>query len=180
MRKLIAFLGVSLDGFHADAAGGLEWQTFGPEFTDFSLAQLDEVDALLFGRTTYDGMIQYWPQQAGTEFDDRIAQRMNSIRKYVVSRTLPAADWNNTTLLRDPDEVAAVDADTVAIFGSSSLVAGLIQRGLLSELRLMVNPIVLGSGARMLDGIDLTHFALLGTRPFEAGNVLLTYRPAAA
>ncbi|GAA1508240.1 dihydrofolate reductase family protein [Kribbella lupini] len=177
MPKLISFLGISLDGFHADSSGGLEWQTFGPEFTAYSVEQLDEVDALLFGRTTYDGMVRYWPEQAGSDFDHGVASRMNAIRKYVVSRSLATADWNNTSLLREISEVEAIAAGKVAIFGSSSVTVDLIRRGLLDELRLMVNPVVLGSGARLLDGLDLTAFTLARTRAFEAGNVLLTYRP---
>lgn len=177
MRKLISFLGISLDGLHADTDGQLGWQTFGDEFNAYSLEQLDEVDALLFGRTTYDGMVQYWPQQIGQNFDNRIADRMNSISKYVVSRNVPAADWNNTRIIRDVAGVEAVKAEDgkgIAILGSSSLTVELIRRGLVDELRLMVNPIVLGEGARLLDGLELTEFALLRTRPFAAG---LTYAP---
>ena len=177
MPTLIAFLGISLDGFHADPSGGLDWQTFGDEFTAYSVEQLDEVDALLFGRTTYDGMVKYWPEQAGSDFDHGVAGRMNAIRKYVVSRSLGIAAWHNTTVLRDLGEVEAIDAGKVAIFGSSSVTVELIRRGLLAELRLMVNPVVLGAGARLLDGLDLTDFTLVRTRPFQAGQVLLTYRP---
>lgn len=176
MDKLIAFIGISLDGFHADTTGGLAWQTFGNEFTDFSMEQLNEVDALLFGRTTYDGMVQYWPQQAGSDFDNRIANRMNDIRKYVVSNSTPTSEWNNVSVLRDLDEVPKIQG-TVAVFGSSGLVVQLLRRGLVDEVRLMINPIVLGAGARLFDGIDLTEFTLLSTRPSRAGHVLLTYTP---
>lgn len=123
-------------------------------------------------------MVQYWPEQAGSDFDHGVASRMNAIRKYVVSRSLPTADWHNTTVLRDVAEVEAIPGGKVAIFGSSSLTVDLIRRGLLDELRLMVNPVVLGTGARLLDGLDLTAFTLLRTRPFQAGNVLLTYQPS--
>lgn len=176
MDKLIVFIGISLDGFHADTAGGLAWQTFGGEFTDFSIEQLDEVDALLFGRTTYDGMVQYWPRQAGADFDNQIADRMNGIRKYVVSNSTPTAEWHNVSVLHNLDEVPTIQG-TVAIFGSSGLVVQLLRRGLVDEVRLMINPVVLGAGARLFEGIDLTEFTLLSTRPSRAGHVLLTYAP---
>lgn len=176
MNKLIAFIGISLDGFHADTTGGLSWQTFGDEFTEFSIEQLDEVDALLFGRTTYDGMVAYWPQQVGADFDDRIANRMNSIRKYVVSHSTPTVEWHNASVLHGLDELASIDG-TVAIFGSSGLVVQLLRRGLVDEIRLMINPVVLGAGVRLFEGIDLTDFTLLSTRPSRAGHVLLTYAP---
>jgi dihydrofolate reductase len=176
MDKLIAFIGISLDGFHADTTGGLAWQTFGEEFSDFSIQQLDEVDALLFGRTTYDGMVQYWPQQAGADFDNQIADRMNGIRKYVVSHSTPTTEWHNTSVLHDLDEVPSIEG-TVAVFGSSSLVVQLLRHGLLDELRLMINPVALGAGAQLLKGITLTNFTLQTTHPSQAGHVLLTYTP---
>lgn len=80
-------------------------------------------------------------------------------------------------MLRSPTGITSVLEGTVAILGSSSLTVQLIRRGLVDELRLMVNPVVLGSGARVLDGLDRTDLTLLRARPFQVGNVLLTYGP---
>src|SRR5262249_52017598 len=71
----------------------LAWQTFDQACTDYSIEQLDEVDTLIFGRVTYEGMVAYWPTQAGEDFDAAIAARMNAISKTVVSRTQYRAEW---------------------------------------------------------------------------------------
>jgi dihydrofolate reductase len=182
MRKIFSFLGVSVDGYHADVEGKLDWQTFDQEFTDYSIEQLDEVDTLIFGRTTYEGMVAYWPTQTGEDFDTGIAARMNAIEKIVVSRSLERADWRNTRIVRDAvPEIAAVKEETgrpIAIFGSSRLTIDLLAAGLVDEVRLIVNPIILGSGASLFAGAERTPLRLTGVRRFPAGYLLLTYEVA--
>jgi hypothetical protein len=77
MRKLFSFMAVSVDGYHATLDRNPSWQTFGPEFADYSVEQLDEVDTLVFGRTTYEELAAYWTGDLGVDFDPRIAERMN-------------------------------------------------------------------------------------------------------
>lgn len=183
MRKLFSFLAVSADGYHADAGRGLGWQTFGQEFADYSVEQLDEVDTLVLGRTTYEELSAYWTSDLGPRFDPRIASRMNSLAKLVVSRTLGSVRWADS-----PASVTTVEALTefkqtqgrdAAVLGSSMLTASLLRAGLVDELRLMINPIILGGGLRAFEAAGTVPLHLVRTRPFAAGNVLLYYRPDA-
>lgn len=182
MRKLFSFLAISTDGYHATPDRQLAWQTFGPEFADYSVEQLEEVDTLVFGRTTFEELVAYWTSELGTGFDPRIAARMNAHRKLVVSRTLQTANWpGSESAVVTVDELAAhlkTPGKDVAILGSSTLTTALLREGLVDELRLMVNPIVLGDGLRLFAGADTVPLNLAKTRSFTSGNVLLTYQPA--
>ena len=182
MGRLFSFMAISADGYHAAPDGGVAWQTFGPEFADYSVEQLDEVDTLVFGRTTFEELSAFWRSEQGAAFDPRIAQRMNSLRKLVVSTSLASVTWAGSDAavvsvdglaqrLREPGGDAAV-------LGSSTLTAALLRARLVDELRLMVNPIVLGGGRKLFDGAGTVPLELTRTRPFASGNVLLYYRPA--
>src|SRR3954451_7341848 len=105
MRKLFSFMGISADGYHANTADTVDWQTFGPEFADYSVEQLDEVDTLVLGRTTYEELSAYWTSDLGTKFDPRIAGRMNALAKLVISSTLDAVHWGDS-----PARLATVEA----------------------------------------------------------------------
>ncbi|MCW6003578.1 dihydrofolate reductase family protein [Micromonospora sp. CPCC 205371] len=180
MRSIISFLAISLDGFHADVDGGLAWQTLDDDFRQFSLDQLDEIGTLLLGRVTYESMAAYWPTAIGSGFDARIAERMNSVEKVVASRHPLAVEWANSRRIDLDAELADLKAGAgagIAIFGSATLTTSLLDRRLLDELRIMVNPVLLGSGQRAFDAVRRTGLHLVGSRPFPAGNILLTYRP---
>jgi dihydrofolate reductase len=181
MRKIFSFLAVSADGYHADPGRGLAWQTFGPEFADYSVEQLDEVDTLVLGRTTYEELSAYWTGDLGRAFDPRIASRMNALAKLVVSSTLDAVRWGDS-----PARLASVEAlaefkqtsgKDAAVLGSSTLTGALLRAGIVDEVRLMVNPIILGGGLRAFETAGTVPLRLIRTRPFTAGNVLLSYRP---
>lgn len=181
MRKLFSFLAVSADGYHADPGRGLGWQTFGQEFADYSVEQLDEVDTLVLGRITYEELSAYWTGDLGPQFDPRIADRMNSLAKLVVSRTLDSVRWGDSpvglTTVEALAEFKQTPGKDAAILGSSTLTSALLQAGLVDELRLMVNPIILGAGLRAFKAAGTVPLRLTRTRPFAAGNVLLYYRP---
>ncbi|MGH2599360.1 MAG: dihydrofolate reductase family protein, partial [Dehalococcoidia bacterium] len=136
-------------------------------------------EALLLGRTTYEGFAEAWPPREG-EFADK----MNSMPKYVASTTLQKAEWNNSTVLKG-DAMAAVAklkqelAGDILVNGSRTLVNALKQHDLVDEYRLMVFPIILGSGMRLFDDTqDATTLKLVDTHPLANGAVVLTYRPA--
>jgi dihydrofolate reductase len=184
MRKIFAFLMVTLDGYHETVDGDLFWHNVDGEFHEFAAAQLDEADTLLFGRKTYLGMAQFWPSPAALEVDPDTAERMNGYHKIVVSRSLASADWAPSEIISDdvPGRLAALKdrpGKDIALVGSSALVASLLGKGMIDELRVMINPVVLGGGHPALAGADLTGLELLGTRQFASGNVLLTYRERA-
>jgi dihydrofolate reductase len=181
MRKLFLFNFISLDGFFEGPNRELDWHNVDAEFNDFAIEQLDSIDLILFGRITYEMMASFWPTETAIKADPEIAGRMNSIQKIVFSKTLPKADWNNTTLIEDnaPQEVAKLKnqpGKDMAIFGSFGLALTLLPDKLIDEFRIMVNPVVLGKGKQMFDSItDRLHLKLIGTKVFKSGNVLLYY-----
>jgi len=184
MRKMFAFLVATVDGYYEGPNQEFDWPLVDEEFNEFSVKQLDEVDTLVFGRVTYELMASYWPTPAAKEDDARVAAKMNEMPKLVISRTLDKADWANTRLIRDNvaeelTEVKQRPGKDIAILGSSALTVDLLRSGLLDELRIMVNPIILGAGKSMFTTADQRiGLALMEARPFASGNVLLRYTPA--
>jgi dihydrofolate reductase len=186
MRKLVSFMVVTLDGFYEGPNQEFDWPNVDDEFNEFAISQLNDIDALLFGRVTYEMMASYWPTPAAIEGDPATADRMNNVNKVVYSSTLDAADWQNTTLVKGDAaesvaELKRQPGKMLALFGSPHLTVGLLERGLLDELRVMVNPILLGGGASLFTGLkDRVSLELLTTTTFKSGNVLLRYRPVTA
>jgi dihydrofolate reductase len=184
MRKIFTFLMTSLDGYHETGAGELFWHNVDTEFLEFAAAQLDEADTLLFGRKTYQHMAAFWPAEAGLTGVPQVAVRMNSFHKIVVSRTLTDAAWTPVTVIRDdvPARLAKIKEQSgkdIALIGSSELAASLLGTGVIDEVRIMVNPVVLGDGHPVLAGAERMELELLRIRQFASGNVLLTYGPRA-
>lgn len=187
MRKLASFLMVSLDGFYeGEQPWEIDWHNVDDEFNEFAIKQLDASDCLVFGRATYLGMAQYWPSEEAVRTDPEVASRMNGMPKIVVSRTLeePEPAWSNTRLLRDARELAPLKNESgkdLLVLGSSTLTTSLMEDGLLDELRIIVNPVLLGAG-KSLSGTAGSRIPLrlIGNHEFRSGNVLLTYRPEKA
>ena len=179
---IASFIMVSLDGFfEGDKPWAIDWHRTDEEFNDFAAEQLDEFDALVFGRATYEGMAQYWPSEGAVKDDPEVAGRMNASPKIVVSRTLerPEPAWSNTTLVKDVAELRS--QKNLLVLGSAVLTTSLLEAGLLDQLRIIVNPVLIGSGRSIASSakgpIALT---LLSRREFGNGNVLLTYAPASS
>jgi dihydrofolate reductase len=125
-------------------------------------------------------MAEFWPSAAALQADPEIAEAMNRLPKLVVTRTLTAADWAPITIINtDATEILTrlknQPGKDIALLGSSVLAASLLDGGLIDELRVMVNPVVLGSGHTILTAAGRTKLALAGVREFRSGNVLLTY-----
>jgi dihydrofolate reductase len=183
MRKVFSFMMVTVDGYYEGPNQEFDFWIVDDEFDEFSVEQLDEVDALVFGRVTYEGMAAYWPTPAAEEDDPRVAARMNSLPKVVVSRTLDKAEWANTRLVNATEELTALKQQPgkdIAILGSSDLTVSLLQMGLVDEVRIMVNPVVLGTGKSVFrTASERISVKLLKSRAFNSGNVLLYYQPAA-
>jgi dihydrofolate reductase len=183
VRKVISFMVVTLDGYYEGPDGEFDWPNVDDEFNEFAISQIDDIDTLLFGRATYDGMASYWPTPAAVEDDPVVADRMNTIPKIVFSRTLERADWQNTRLVKDgaAESIAELKqrpGKALAFFGSPTLTASLIEQGLVDELRVMVHPILLGGGKPLFAALTRrVPVELLRTTVFHSGNVLLVYRP---
>jgi len=184
MRTVIAFEQVSLDGYFSDGHGDMSWaHKQDPEWTAFAGSNASGGGALLFGRVTYELMASFWPTAAALEMDPVVAEAMNNLPKVVFSRTLDKAPWKNTTLVKG-DIAAAVrkmknePGPGMAILGSGSIVSQLAQAGLIDEFQIVVNPIVLGRGKTLFDGVnEKLPLKLIKTRAFRNGNVVLYYEP---
>ena len=184
MRKIVVSEMVSLDGYFAGPDGNLDWHVVEDEFNAFARRQLEEMDTLLFGRVTYEGMASYWPTEAAMTDDPEIADAMNHLPKLVFSRTLKTVDWSNSRLARDDlaEEVTRLKVQPgkdMAIFGSGEIVSALARLDLIDEYRLFVCPVVLGSGKSLFAGLSGTlNLKQLKAQPFASGVVLLYYQPA--
>lgn len=191
MGKIVVSEFVSLDGVMEDPGGsdgtkhgGWTFQFGSPEQQQFKFEELFKADALLLGRRTYQGFAAAWPTMPGT---GAYGERMNGLPKYVVSTTLTAPDmtWNATLLPTDfvgalPRLKQEVNQD-ILIFGSGQLVHALSAQNLVDEYRLMVFPVVLGSGKRLFPEMsDKLPLKLVESTQFSSGVVVLTYHPAAS
>jgi dihydrofolate reductase len=182
VRILVAVELVSVDGV-MESPERWAFTYSNDEMEETNAAGMAASDALLMGQVTYEGMAAYWPKQpGGTPMVDYI----NSVPKFVVSTTLEEPlEWNNSTLI-DGNEFAEEIAELkrqsgkdITILVSGTLVRSLLHEGLLDELRLMVHPIVLGSGKRLFDGgDDRKPLELVDSRRFGTGVLFLTYRLA--
>ena len=183
MRKVVASEFVSLDGV-VESPDKWHFPYFNDEMGDAIGAAMAASDAMLMGRVLYEEWAAFWPKQDPDE--NPVAARMNGVRKYVVSTTLEEPlEWNNSTLIGDnvAEEILRLKEQQagkdISISGSPTLVRSLLEDDLLDELRLMVHPIVVGSGKRLFEeGSDQKALELLDSKTFSTGVLYLTYQPA--
>ncbi len=181
MRKIILFNMISVDGYFEGINQSIEWHNVDDEFNVFAIEQLNDADLLIFGRKTYDLMAGYWPTISATTDDPTVAFKMNTIPKIVFSRTMEKAEWNNTKIVREniTEEITNLKNQAgkdIFIFGSADLASSLRELDLIDEYRIMINPVVLGSGKPLFVNINnKLNLKLLKTRIFNSGNVLLYY-----
>ena len=189
MGKIVVTEFISLDGVIEAPGGGEDYRhagwTFeierGQEGDKFKLEELQEAEAQLLGRVTYEGFAAAWPQM---EDEAGFATKMNAMPKYVVSSTLERADWQNTTILSgDPaGSVATLKEEVdgvILVAGSATLVKSLIENDLVDELRLMVFPVLLGQGKRLFpEGESKHRLQLAEAKTVGDGISLLRYERA--
>lgn len=186
MRKLSVFNNMSLDGYITDCNADMSWaHRSDPEWMEFTRGNAQGSSTLMFGRVTYDLMIQYWPTPLAMQYNPAVAERMNNLSKIVFSRTLDKATWNNTRLIRN-DLIAEVrllkkkSGDDMVIIGSGTIVSQLAEAGLIDDYKIVVVPVMLGSGRTMFEGVSgRPTLKRTSARNFENGNVYLCYEPAA-
>jgi dihydrofolate reductase len=185
MRRIVVTEFISLDGVIEDPGGaegfrhgGWSFRFNDPDGMKYKLDETMDHEAMLLGRITYEGFAAAWP---GRTDEVGFADKMNAMPKYVVSRTLQRADWNNSTVLSGDigEEVAALkqqDGGDILVAGSATLVRELLVRDLVDEIRLMMFPIVLGSGKRLFAGEgDAVQLELVDVKPLKTGTLILTY-----
>ena len=187
-RKIIATQYASIDGVIEDPVGmeksGLgawvEPYHRGPAGDAFKIEELKSADAMIYGRRTYEGFAAVWPEVNDL---DGFATLMNTMPKYVASRTLESADWSNSQLIKG-DLVEAVTGlksrpgRDILIYGSASVVHKLLPAGLIDEVRIMTYPVVLGRGIRWFPEGRGMSLKLLETRTFGDGIILTRYATA--
>jgi len=188
MRKVIVSEYVTLDGIMEDPGGGegtkhggWSFQFWSEEAAKFKFDELFASDALLRGRVTYQGFAKAWPSMTD---EQGFADRMNSLPKFVVSTTLEKLEWNNSRLIKEniAEEVSKLKqqpGQDILVAGSVELVHTLMQHDLIDEYRIMVHPVVVGSGKRLFkDETDTKVLKLVDTKTFSSGIVVLSYQPA--
>ena len=180
---------LSLDGYFEGLNHDLSWHNVDDEFNKFAIEQLRETGLILFGRRTYQLMEGFWPKAAvdpETSPDNQeIARLINNAEKIVFSRTLDSVreteNWRNVKLRRkvDPVEIRRLKEmpGRDIWVGTSDLAVSFIKEGLIDEFRFMINPVVVGGGRRIFEGLNRKlDLELTESRNFASGNVLLYYR----
>jgi dihydrofolate reductase len=190
VRNVVVSEFVTLDGVMEAPGGGEDFEhggwsfqfDSGPEGNQFKLDEVMKAGALLLGRVTYEGFAKAWPSMTD---EAGFADKMNSMPKFVVSTTLEKAEWNNSTVIKGnvAEEVSKLKQQPggeLLVAGSAALVQTLMEHDLIDEYRLMVSPIVLGTGKRIFeDGSRTTSLRLVQAKPVGPDGVLiLTYEPA--
>lgn len=183
MRKIIAAINMTIDGF-CDHTAGIPDEEIHQHYTDL----LNNADAILYGRTTYQ-LMQYWQNlienPSGEKSMDDFAVAMDKVPKIVFSHTLKNTDWKSAKLAnRDiEEEVLALrqscnEGDRDIFVGSPSLIVALTQLGLIDEYQLCVHPVIAGKGLPLFKNItDSLRLKLLNTKRFGSGAILLYYEP---
>ena len=184
MAKLSVFNHVTLDGYFTDPKGDMSFahrKEPDPEWDDFVASNVSGEGTLVFGRITYEMMASFWPTPMAAQSMPLVAKRMNSAPKLVFSRTLDQASWSNTRLVAT-DPAAEIrkrkkeSRDDMVILGSGSIVSQLSQERLIDHYHVVVNPVVLGRGRTMFDGVSgPLPLKLVASRRFSNGNVLNQY-----
>jgi dihydrofolate reductase len=190
MRKIIAMIHLSLDGFAAGPNDELDWIAYDTELESYAHALHDVTDTVIWGRKTYEGMAGYWltvpgnPASTAPELEH--ARWLDNTTKIVVSRTLDHIAWNNATntvLIKDniPETISQIKQQPgkdIWFLGSINLAQTFMQLDLIDEYRININPTVLGHGKPLFAGVTRNFpLRLLETRTFKSGVVALRYAP---
>lgn len=184
MRKLSVFNHISLDGFFVSANGDMSWAHQGSDDAEYQAFVADNASGdseMLFGRVTYEMMAGFWPTPVAHQQMPVVANKMNNGRKVVFSRTLSKAGWNNTTLVKgdlveEVRKMKQAGGPDMVILGSGSIVAQLAAAGLIDTYQVVVNPVALGAGRTLFEGLpEIMRLKLTGSRAFKNGKTFLTF-----
>ena len=188
MPRLVVFESVTLDGYFTGENGDLSWshrEGNDPEWDEFVAGNASGGGQLLFGRKTYELMASFWPTPQAAKSFPEVAEGMNRMPKTVFSRTLEKASWSNTRLVKgglaeEVGKMKKAPGEDIAILGSGSIVSQLAPERLIDEFQIVVNPVVLGKGRTVFEGIQKKlDLKRTKERVFRNGNVLMCYEPTA-
>jgi dihydrofolate reductase len=183
LAKLGVFNFVTLNGFYKGPNEDISWHRHGAEEGEYAADALTSDGILLFGRVTYQMMASYWPTPQALKDAPAVAEGMNKSEKIVFSRTMKKAEWSNTRVVKDSiaEEVKKLKRQgkkDMTILGSGSIVTQLAEDGVIDTYQIMVDPVALGVGKPMFQGMkQRLDLKLTSTRAFKSGVVLLTYEP---
>jgi dihydrofolate reductase len=190
MRKVIALIHLSLDGFASGPNDELDWIAYDDDLEQYAHSMHAITDAVIWGRRTYEGMAGYWPtvpgNPASTPAELEHARWLDNATKIVVSRTLDRIAWNdahNTLLIKDNiaeeiNKIKAQPGKDIWFLGSTMLAQTFMQLDLIDECRININPTVLGHGKSLFAGVTCRFpLKLLEARTFTSGVVALRYEP---
>lgn len=182
MGRLRMFNFITLNGFFEGPGGDIIWHVHGEEENKYAAEMLKLGDILLFGRITYELMVSFWPTEYAIKNDPLVAEGMNKAEKIVFSRMLEKVEWNNTKLIKENiidkmRKMKQLSDRNMTILGSGSIVTQFAEKGLIDEYQFMVDPIMLGEGTTIFNGIrknlNLIH---TDTRTFKSDVILLNYK----
>lgn len=186
MRNVVLFMHISLDGFAAGPNGELDWISYDEELEKYAEDVVSTVGSPMYGRVTYQMMESYWPtvldDPSATDYAMNHARWVQDVEKIVFSKTLETVEWNNTSLIKDniAEEISKLKQQPgkdLVIFGSPGLSRHLMQLGLIDEYRLTVNPVILGRGIPLFQGLEgKINLKLVKSKTYNSGVVALHYK----
>ncbi|MEO7924313.1 MAG: dihydrofolate reductase family protein [Chitinophagaceae bacterium] len=181
MRKLVITQWVSLDGIFDATSMNKWWMPFdSPSRQKYIQDTINNCEIMLYGRKTYEMLYPYW---SSFKHDEQgVADKLNNCKKYVVSSKLKKAPWGDTTVLgenfiKEIENIKKEDGGYILVQGSSSLVKPLLEAGLVDELKLLINPSIVGNGERLFLDDVTCNLEFLDFKQFEKNVVMLTYKP---
>lgn len=177
MRKVILSMMVSVDGFIEGQDPAYNWHNWDNEMAVYMMRFFKTVDTFIYGRKSYEAMIAYWP-----ELNDEFASVMNQTKKMIFSRTLKDVTWNSILISSNPTEeiqfLKKQEGKDMVLFAGADLAETFIKNGLIDEFRLIVNPVLLGSGKPLFKNLNkIYNLKLKETITFNCGNIILIYEP---
>lgn len=181
MRRLNAFNFVTLNGFFKGMKEDISWHKHGAEESEYSAENLATGNILLFGRVTFEMMANYWPTPLAMQNDPAVSKGMNTSEKIVFSRSLKNVSWQNSKIMSDDivkeiREMKNTTGKDMTILGSGSIVTQFTEHGLIDEIQIMVDPVLIGQGVPIFQNIQQSPvLKLKRTRAFKSGTVLLYY-----
>lgn len=183
MRKITSFNFLTVNGCFKGLNDDISWHVHNEEANKFSEKQLEADNILLFGRRTYDMMSGFWPTKMAYDSFPKVAERMNSSEKIVLSNSITKANWQNTKILTGNtiDQIRhlkSTSGKNITILGSGTVIAQLTDAGLIDEYEFLIDPLAIGEGTPLFENIkNKLELALTEVKPFQkSGIILLRYR----
>ncbi len=181
MKKIFVSNWVTLDGIFAGPKGETDWFSFDKELEQYNLEKLLPAKHIIFGRTTYDMMADYWPSAATESENPEVVKYMNESTKHTFSTTVTSSDWDHCFFYKNLD-VATIEAikekadSDLVVLGSGDVAMQLHRMGMIDQYNILLDPQLLGQGKVFFQGIDKTSLELVSCKTFKCGVNYLEYK----